>query len=374
VVRLRREESDVSMLFEEAVVGGLTVKNRFVRSATWEVKATQEGRPTDALAECIAELGEGDVGLIVVGHAYVLPNGRGTPLQTGIHRDDFAEDLAKIPARAQRQGSRVVLQISHCGGHAKSAWISGTLVAPSAYENLYGDVARELTEAEILEIVDAFGEAGRRARDAGFDGVQLHAAHGYLINQFLSPVWNQRPDAYGGSLENRGRFLFEICRRLQGELGDEFPILVKLTSEDFIEGGFTLDGALWVAKTLAEMGVSAIEVSGGSRYSGSMSHIRTGVRGEGDEAWFADSAKRIKQEIQVPVLLVGGIRSFEVAEKLVGEGYCDFVAMSRPFICEPRLVSRWMSGDRTRSRCVSDNLCFGPAYEGRGLWCERAKG
>jgi 2,4-dienoyl-CoA reductase-like NADH-dependent reductase (Old Yellow Enzyme family) len=360
----------MSILFEETAIGGMTLPNRFVRSATWEAMADPEGRPTDGLADLIEDLAKGEVGLIVVGHAFVLPNGIGTPRQSGICMDERIGDLQRITARIKRYASRTAIQINHAGGHTRPEWITGDIVAPSAYTNLYGENARELTAGEIDEIIEAFIRAGRRAKEAGFDALQIHAAHGYLINQFLSPVWNKRTDAYGGSLLRRSRFLFEICEGLKSVLGDAYPILVKLGSSDFIEGGIVPDEAVWLAGELARIGIAAVEVSGGSRYSGADSHIRTGTRRADQEAWFAQNARRIKESTSASVILVGGIRSFEVAESLVKNGCCDMVAMSRPFICEPDLVRRWRLGDRRKSRCVSDNLCFGPAFAGSGLWCE----
>jgi 2,4-dienoyl-CoA reductase-like NADH-dependent reductase (Old Yellow Enzyme family) len=234
---------------------------------------------------------------------------------------------------------------------------------------MYGYHAAEMTPADIRAHIQAFGEGGAKARDAGFDAVQVHAAHAYLVNQFLSPVWNRRTDGYGGSLENRARFLLEVVAAIRERVGPDFPVLVKLTSGDFIDGGFTTDEAARVVRWLSERGVDAVEVSGGSRYA-SVNHVKPGIKRRDDEAYFGENARRIKKEIDAPVILVGGIRSFETAESVVTSGTADFVAMCRPLICEPDLVARWAAGDRSKSRCLSDNKCLGPAYDGDPVRCQ----
>ncbi len=362
----------MSPLFEKTIIKEMHLKNRFVRSATWEARATPEGWCTDDLIDFTLELAKGGVGLIIMGHAYVLPSGKGTPRQTGIYLNEFVDDLKRIPPGVHRHGSKVALQISHAGGHTKSEWISGSMVAPTTFKNMYAEIAREMSISEIQEIIEAFGDAGKRAKDAGFDAVQIHAAHAYLVNQFLSPTWNHRTDSYGGSTENRARFLFEIYGAIRKRVGGNFPVFVKLTSGDFIKNGFTIDESIWVAKRLSDMGIDAIEVSGGSRYSGS-GHIHTNIKSEKYEAYFAENARKIKEEIDVPVILVGGVRSWEVAEKIVEGQKADYIAMSRPFICEPGLVNRWKSGDLSKSRCISDNRCLGPAYEGMEVCCQVKK-
>jgi len=221
-------------------------------------------------------------------------------------------------------------------------------------------------EAEILE---AFGQAARRAKEAGFDGIQLHVAHGYLLSQFLSPAFNKRQDAYGGSVENRARAAVEALRRVRSEVGNDYPVLIKINSDDAVEGGLTVEDSLQAALLLQEAGVDAVEVSGGSVVSGDLSPSRGKINAEEKEAYFRDAAKQFKEKLRVPVILVGGFRSFGLAERLVNEGYADYVSMCRPFIREPDLVKRWKSGDLRPATCVSDNQCFGPGRAGEGIYC-----
>ena len=363
----------MSFLFDEIPISKITSKNRFVRSATWEVRANSKGEVTDDLIHFLVTLAKGGVGLIIMGHAYVQVNGQGTPRQTGIYCDELVHGLREVPKALRPYGCKVVIQLSHAGGHTKSIWNKGNLVSSSPYKNIYDEFAREMTINEIREMIAAFSSAARRAMAAGFDAVQLHAAHGYLINQFLSPIWNRRKDKYGGSLRNRSRFLLDVSSSILKEVGDDFPLLVKLTSEDFIKGGVTPKEMSWVARAITGEGVAGIEVSGGSRYSGELSHIRTKCSTREEEAWFAENAQIIRERIDVPLALVGGIRSVETAEELVKKGRCDLISLSRPLICEPDLINRWKSGDRRKAKCTCDNRCFGPAYDGLGLWCETFK-
>ncbi|MEJ2364625.1 MAG: NADH:flavin oxidoreductase [Deltaproteobacteria bacterium] len=359
----------MSILFAENLINRLHLKNRFVRSATYEAMAKPDGACSDALSRCLTGLARGGVGLIITGYAYVHKSGKASPLQMAIDRDDVVPAMRQLTGQVHKYGGKVALQLSHAGGHTRAQWSLEPLLAPSPFKNLYGETTRELSRLEISEIGDAFVKGGKRAQRAGFDAIQLHAAHGLLFNQFLSPAWNKRSDIYGGSLENRARFLLETCSRLRQSLGRDYPILVKLNSEDFMEKGFTLDEAVWVSERLGDVGVDAIEVSGGSRYSGAKTHIRSNISEAGDEAYFADNARRIKVATRLLVMLVGGIRSFDLAEKLVQAGTADYISMSRPLIREPDLINRWKSGDKSKAKCISDNGCFVEVFRGEPLRC-----
>jgi len=210
-----------------------------------------------------------------------------------------------------------------------------------------------------------------RAKDAGFDAVQVHAAHGYLMHQFLSPVWNTRTDEYGGSVENRARLLLRVVRAVREAVGPEFPVLAKMDSEDFIPGGFCLDDAETVAVWLQKASIDALELSGGCRQAGEklMAARKGAVKIPDGEVYYREAAKRIKSRLSIPLILVGGIRSFEVASGLVEKGVADYISLARPFICEPDLVNRWWKGDRSPALCVSDNACYGPGFAGEGIRC-----
>jgi 2,4-dienoyl-CoA reductase-like NADH-dependent reductase (Old Yellow Enzyme family) len=242
-------------------------------------------------------------------------------------------------------------------------------VAPSRTDSLEKEPRKVLTKTEIHEIVEAFGKAARRAKDAGFDGVQLHVAHGYLLNQFISPAFNLREDTYGGSVEKRARALLEILQKIRASVGQGYPIMAKLNSRDYLKDGLSLKDSLKTALLLEKNGLDAIELSGGTIVSGPLGPIRGPIKGEEEEAYFKEAGKAFKEKIGIPMSLVGGIRSFEVAERLVEEGYTDYVSMSRPFIREPDLIKRWESGDQNKAACISDSKCFGPARAGEGIYC-----
>jgi 2,4-dienoyl-CoA reductase-like NADH-dependent reductase (Old Yellow Enzyme family) len=250
-------------------------------------------------------------------------------------------------------------------------------VAPSLVDGLPKTPRKVLTKEGIHEIVEAFGKAGIRAKEAGFDGVQLRPAHGYLLNQFISPVFNVREDVYGGPLENRARALLEILHRLRSSVGPGYPIMVKLNNQDYLANGLSLEDSLQIGSLLEKAGADAIELSGGTFASGKLGPIRGPINAPEEEAYFKTAGKIFKKKLGIPICLVGGIRSFPVAERLLEEGYADYISMSRPFIREPDLVKRWESGDRNKAACISDTKCFGPAMAGEGVYCvieKRQKG
>jgi 2,4-dienoyl-CoA reductase-like NADH-dependent reductase (Old Yellow Enzyme family) len=363
----------MSKLFEATEINGMQLANRFVRSATWEGMAAEDGAFTPRLMEIMTKLAKGDVGLIITSHAYIRPDGQAGPWQLGIYNDEFIDDLRELTSTIHKHGSRIVLQIAHAGYFANPK-LTGTMpVALSQVEGFTKASHKEMTVEEIQDIVEAFGQAARRSKEAGFDGVQIHAAHGYLLSQSLSPVFNKRRDAYGGAVENRAKFLLEALQEVRANVGQDFPILVKMNSQDFLEGGLTFEDSLQVGKMLKEQGVNAIELSGGTLVSGKLIPSRVGITSEEKEAYFRKEAKAFKEKLNVPLILVGGNRSFQLAERLVKEGYADYISMSRPFIREPDLVKRWASGDLRRAACLSDNQCFGSAMSGDGIYCVAEK-
>ncbi|MDD7751323.1 MAG: tRNA-dihydrouridine synthase, partial [bacterium] len=207
----------------------------------------------------------------------------------------------------------------------------------------------------------------------GFDAVQIHAAHGYLISQFLSPFYNKRADEYGGPLENRMRLLLRVYDAVRKAVGDAFPVLIKINSEDFVAGGFSADECALVCRELEKRGLNGVELSGGLPASGpKLSPVRTVNPASAEEkSYYEDAAKRIKAQLSVPVILVGGIRYPETAERLLREDACDFVSLSRPLISEPDLIRRWELEDAFRARCITCNACFRPIVTGLGFGCPK---
>jgi 2,4-dienoyl-CoA reductase-like NADH-dependent reductase (Old Yellow Enzyme family) len=358
-----------SRLFEETKINDLKLANRFVRSATWEGLASENGACTPRLSQLMGELARGSVGLIISSHTYVRGDGQAGPWQLGIYDDTLDDGLRRMTREVHKQGGRIIAQITHAGLFANTTLTRRIALAPSALEEYPKLYHRMLSVEEIHVLEESFSEAALRAKRTGFDGIQIHAAHGYLLSQFLSPVFNKRIDDYGGSLENQARFPLEVVRSVRVAVGRDYPVFIKMNSEDFLKGGLNVKDSLEFGHMLQEEGIDAIELSGGTDVSGRLGPIRLGIKTKEQEAYFRNASKMFKKELNLPIILVGGIRSFELAEKLMLEGYADYISMSRPFIREPFLVRRWASGDLARAKCVSDNECFKPIRAGEGVYC-----
>jgi len=359
----------LSKLFDPTEINGMTLKNRFVRSATWEGMASDDGACTSRLVDTIARLAGGGVGLIITGHAYVKKQGQAGQWQLGIYEDSLIPGLREMTDAVHQRDGRIIAQLAHSGLFADPSLTGYPPLAPSAISGTTQHAVQEMTLSDIQNVVESFGLAAQRAQNAGFDGVQLHAAHGYLLSQFLSPFFNRRSDRYGGNIENRAIIHLEILDAVRSYVGKDYPVLIKMNTRDFIEVGLELEDAVKAGKLLAQNRLDAIELSGGTGLSGKLNPIRTGIRKKADEAYFEDAADLFKKKIDIPIILVGGIRSFEVAERIVNSGIADYISMSRPFIREPDLVNRWKSGDRSKAACLSDSRCFVPARTGKGIYC-----
>jgi 2,4-dienoyl-CoA reductase-like NADH-dependent reductase (Old Yellow Enzyme family) len=358
----------MSKLFETTEINGMKLSNRFVRSATWEGMAGDDGAVTPKLTQTMVDLAEGGVGLIITGHAYVSPEGQAGPWQLGIHRDELVDGLKSMCEKIHSASGKIVAQLAHAG-HAAIETTGHVPHVVSTFEGLSKSPRHELTKDDIKKLASSFGNAARRAKEAGFDGVQIHSAHGYLLNQFLSPAYNLREDEYGGSIENRARVHLEVYNAIREAVGKEYPVLIKINNEDYAENGLSLKDSIVVSKMLADAGLDAIELSGGTSDSGKLGPARVGINKEEKEAYFKEAAAVYKKEIDLPLILVGGMRSFFVAEQTISNGIADYISMCRPFIREPGLIKRWQSGDTSPAKCKSDNLCFGPAMEGKGIYC-----
>ncbi|BBO70041.1 NADH-dependent flavin oxidoreductase [Desulfosarcina alkanivorans] len=362
-----------SPLFEATTINGLTLSNRFVRSATWEGMATEDGRVTPKLIDTMTALAQGGVGLIVSGHAYVDRIGQASPWQMGIYDDSLIEGLQAMTAAVHNAGGRIVAQLAHAGHFGLEKAIGAPPVVASVFDGLAETPRSELTIGAIDELKAAYVAAARRARAAGFDGIQLHSAHGYLLSQFLSPWFNRRTDAYGGTVDNRVRLHVAIITAIRQAVGGDFPMLVKMNCEDFADGGLTVAESIEAARQMEAAGLDAVELSGGLLTGGKLSPSRPNINKPEKEAYFQEAARAFKQALDVPLILVGGIRSPAVAKRLLEEKSADYFAMSRPLIREPDLVNRWRSGDRSPARCLSDNLCFRPGMTGDGIYCVTEK-
>ena len=306
------------------------------------------------------KLAENEIGMIITGFSYVLRNGRRSADMNGIHCDEQIPGYQQRTKAVHKREGRIVMQLVHGGYMADEANLNGEdFLAVSIIDSLpdFRKKARVMDESDIETVINAFGQSARRVQEAGFDGVQLHAAHGYLITQFLAPRLNQREDRWGGSLENRMRFLIEIIRSIKKNVDDDFPILVKLGIRDYLDFGPEMPTkvGVQVATELEKEGVCFIEISSG-RSDSHDAKVQSGIRTENQEAYFLDDAKAVRKSVSLPLCLVGGIRSFNEAEQVVESGTVDCVSICRALIREPDLIKRWKNGDRRRADCIS---CWG---------------
>ncbi len=336
-------------LFEKSEINGMVLSNRFVRSATWEGMATDEGACTSQLIDLMSDLSAGEVGLIITGHTYVRQDGQHSPWQLGIHQDALIPGLQNLTRSVHEHESKIVVQLGYGGAYLSKSRIRG------------------MSAQEFQELAEAYGQAAVRAIKAGFDGVQIFAAHGFFLSQMLCPRYNDRTDDYGGKIVNRARILMDIVDAIRNAAGRDYPVLVKLNCRDFVENGLTLEDSVLVASMLEKAGIDAVELSGGLLNNPNI--MRSKIDSEDSKAYFLSEARVFREKIHVPLILVGGIRSYEVAQELVQEGVVDHISMSRPFIREPGLIKRWRAGDRREAACISCDNCFEPIKKGEGVSC-----
>lgn len=388
----------MSALFEPGRIGNLTLRNRLIKSATFEGMGAPDGTPTPALRRFHRRIAQGGVGMNIVAFASVHPTGRSYANQCLIDRDEVIPAWKELVDEVHQVGGLVALQLVHCGRTANPGVTGSEALAPSPVRDRYSlAMPREMNEGEIAEMIEAFGAAAGRAKAAGFDAVQIHAAHGYLISQFLSPFTNRRRDDWGGDPGRRRRFLLEVYRRVRREVGPDYPVLVKLNTQDHVRGGLTVEEAIPAARALAEEGVDAIELSAG--FSDSVFHITRGdvptdalvegfslvqriaikaflslmrdqVRFE-REAYNLPAALPIRQAVLgVPMALVGGMRSRAVMEDVLAQGF-DFVSLGRPLIRQPNLPRLMERGEVDAASCISCNRCLLAMVEQTGVRCRQ---
>ncbi len=333
---------------------GATLPNRLAKAAMSEVLADREtGAPSDALIRVYERWGRGGAGLLITGNVMVDPGGRGEPGNVVVTDRRHLAALARWASAAQAHGARLWMQLNHAGRQSPRR-LAREPVAPSAVpmQGFAGMFARPraLTEPEILAIIARFATAATVAQEAGFAGVQLHAAHGYLISQFLSPLTNRRTDAWGGDAARRMRFLLELVRAIRAAVGPAFPIGVKLNSADFQRGGFTIAEAMDVTRALA--GIDLLEVSGGTYESPAMAGVEQRQSTREREAYFLDYARQIRTVTALPIMLTGGMRSRAVMDDALASRAIDVVGLARPMTHTPDLPARLLDGSLAEAPSV----------------------
>lgn len=349
----------MSKLFEKVNTMGFEAKNRFVRAATWECYADENGHMTDVLYKIYEELAKNEVGISITGYANIVKEEKPNAGMMGIYSDEFINEYKKLTDMCHKYGNKIIMQIAY--GGTKTTYNLGERViyAPSMVaEKSTGTIGKEMTKEEIDYIVNAFASAAKRVKESGFDAVEIHGAHTYLINQFLSPYYNRRTDEYGGSFENRFRFLKEICTEVRKNVGDDFPIIVKLTATEFFDGGLTFEDTKKICIMLEKIGVNALEISGNVH-----GKAKTMVGQEFDghliekEGYFINFAKEIKKLVNIPIITVGGFETLSGIEKIYEETGIDYFGISRPLLSEPTLIKSWKDKGDKKARCVRCSKC-----------------
>ena len=325
-------------LFDTTTLRRLTLKNRIWRSATWLALADAEGNVTDEIVRTYEELAKGGAAMIVTGLTSILRN----DAEIGGGAKFFASKANKF----ERYDDRFI------AGHKRLTDVihkHGALVMMQTA--IVDGPVDELTTEQVEEIVHLFGDAAHRAEEAGYDGVQIHAAHFFYLSKFISPLINHRTDRYGGDQRGRTRILYEILKDMREKTSPDFLITMKINSTDEYPGGLTVQDFLIACKLMADAGIDAIEVSGNGT-----SH--TGIKAGQNEGYFRAAAMSLAELTDVPVVLVGGLRSIEKINQIFEETQIQYVSLSRPLVREPNLIQSWQEGDTRPSLCVSCNTCY----------------
>jgi 2,4-dienoyl-CoA reductase-like NADH-dependent reductase (Old Yellow Enzyme family) len=379
----------MSILFEKTKIKGVELKNRLVRSATHEAMADGEGFPTDRLFKLYERLAKGGVGLIITGYTYVSRDGKFKAM-LGIDTDDHIPKYRELVYNVHKNGAKIAMQINHCGRQTTREMTGTQPIAPSAvFDKSLFVMPREMTEADIERIIEAFAQSARRVKESGFDAVQLHGAHGYLISQFLCPHTNRREDKWGGTIENRMRFVTEIYKRTRKSVGDDYPIFIKISAYDYMKNGLKPKEGIVMACKMAELGFDGIEVScgigedGGSTLRGDIPFdvildewemyrekgflFKFIMRKFGNkimkpipfaQGYNRESAKVIKKKVNIPIFAVGGMVDPTFMEETIQSGEADYISLCRALIADPKFPNKIKEGSLEVSRCIHCNLCL----------------
>ena len=343
----------MSKLFEPLMINKLQIKNRFVRSATVD-NLGKDKSVSQAQLDFYRKLTLGEVGLIISSGLFPSLDGWAAPGQLGIHHDSMITSLRKLVDVVHQNGGKIAAQLMHAGGFGNPALCGYQVVGPSTMINPANNLKiRELTSAEVYDHIEDFVQAGRRAIEAGFDAVQIHGAHGWLVSSFLSPVTNLRQDEWGGSPQKRVKFVIHIIEGIRKLAGPDYPILIKLGLKDYHPRGKTVIEGIYSARMFIESGIDAIEISEGVEEQ-AFHHIRL----DAAHPYYLEEAKEARKSVHKPLILVGGMRALTDIRQVIDEGIADAVSMCRPFIMDQHIVKKFHLGMTQSSNCTSCNRCI----------------
>ena len=372
-------------LFTKPNLGGICPKNRFMRSATMEGMGSEDGKPTPKLINCYKNLVKGGVGLIVSSGVYVSPTGRGHKTQMGLINNEQMLAMQELVEAVHHDRCLIALQLNHAGVETRPQFIGGAVPKGPSPSNPKRNAA--MTKDEIMETVESFVQTAKRAEAAGADAVQLHAAHGYLLGQFLSPIWNKRDDEFGGDVKRRFEIVRLIAEGIRSALPSCYPLFIKINGHDIEKGGITTETAIETAKLCEKAGFDFIEVSSGSGrkpysllgdidvdYIFKDPKKREQMKKRFSDIHFKPTfnleyAREIKKHVKIPVASVGGFRTVPEMIKAIENNDCDVISLSRPFIRQPNLVNLIKEGKIDHVTCKSCNRCFFHAIADKPMKC-----
>jgi len=326
---------------------GITIPNRIVKSAMSENNADSGGKPSDRIIKLYETWGKGGAGILISGNVMMDSKALGEEHNVVVEDERYLPELTKWATECQKNGTHLWMQINHPGRQApkfNKDIVSASNVKLPVLKGLFKE-PRPLEDSEIWEIIEGFGRTALIAKKAGFKGVQIHGAHGYLVSQFLSSRTNLRTDDWGGSLKKRTKFVLEIYRNIRRKVGDDYPIGIKINSADFQRGAFSEEESLQVIRILGDEGMDMIEVSGGTYEKAAMMGRELAKNSQDREAYFADFVIKARKETTAPLMLTGGFRTLNVMAKALQNDELDFIGIARPFAVNPYLAKQLIQGE-----------------------------
>jgi 2,4-dienoyl-CoA reductase-like NADH-dependent reductase (Old Yellow Enzyme family) len=390
---------ETSVLFTEKRIGTAIIKNRFLRSATFESASNEDGSVGEEYAKIYTTLSRGGMGLIITGMISINAEGRSYRRQAGLDRDSNIDSFTAMNENIHGNGSKIFAQLGHGGRQTMIHGKHPHDASPGPRDLIFQVRPVSMDKKEILETIDSFSRAASRAKKAGFDGIQIHAAHGYLLSNFLSPLLNRRTDEWGGDPARRFMLLKRVYESVRESTGSDFPIIAKINISEHMSGGISLEEATQHIGQLSELGIDAVEISCGSvafapfyqsrglvpikEFSGKFPRLsrpfvrmvleaafpeRKYVFEEGYNLWAAEKVRTVMGD--KPLIVVGGLRSLEFMDTMVRERRADFVSLCRPFVREPLVVNRWRNGDIEKAGCTNCNKCFARVGLDKPLLCQ----
>lgn len=353
-------ENKKKTLFDKTSIDEMQLKNRFIRASVGD--HTLGGKVTDEVIDRYVTLAKGGVGTILTGYTLVDKSEKKMNILS-MYGDTFIEGCKRLTEAVHQNGSNILMQLVYVGsGFYSSSAPNSDILGASSIKNPYtGIVPKEMTIEDIHRIETEFADAALRAKKAGFDGIDIHACHGYLLHQFATSYYNQRSDNYGGNRENRYRITIETYEAIRRAVGEDFQVWIKVQSQDKFENGVTHEDCLYICKELAKRGIDAIEISG------NFSDFR------GNTAYFRDIADKVANETSIPVIVTGGNRIYEEMEKMINETKIEYVGMARPLISQPDLINQFLQKQTAKGRCVGCNKCLSHDNLGKCIFNKQQK-